>query len=399
MAASTASDAGSASGTHSSAPLHRSAATSAVTNNMLVIVISLLGLGLVMAASTGPARNPALGHYRVLKHALWVLAAAAALYAGHALDYHTLRRLSVPLLFVSGLALGGVLIFGVEINAAKRWYRLGSVSIQPSEFFKLCLCLYMADFLAREQGRVRTFRKGFVQPVFIMGVAFMLILKQPDFGTALLVAVVTFTMLFVAGIRLIHVLPVLVASGPLLYYLVTVVPYRLQRILAFLDPWADPKGAGYQIIQSLLALGLGGLTGVGLGNSRQNLLFLPEASNDFVFAIICEELGLVGCCAVLLLFALLFRCGMRVAVRAPDLYGTLLAFGLTLTIGLQAVVNIAVATCSAPTKGLSLPLVSSGGSSLVATMAALGVIMNVASHMPVEAGPDEAGAVRLSGGS
>jgi cell division protein FtsW len=365
------------------------------STDMLVIVVALLGLGIVMAASTAPPRNRGLAQFLVLRHALWVLAAAVACYAAYVLDYHLLRRLSVPLLLLSLLSLGGVLYFGTEINGAKRWYRFAGISVQPSEFFKLALCLYMADFLAREQERVRTFWKGFVQPVLIMGVAFILILRQPDFGTALLIATVTFAMLFVAGIRIIHVVPAVLASVPLLYHLVAVVPYRVQRILAFLDPWADPKGAGYQVIQSLLALGSGGLVGMGLGNSRQKLNFLPEAGNDFIFAIVGEELGLVGAGAVVALFALLFWCGMRVALRSPDLYGTLLAFGLTLTIGLQAVVNIAVVTCSAPTKGLALPLVSAGGSSLVATMAALGVVMNVASHTSEDAAPDVVGAVRV----
>jgi cell division protein FtsW len=169
----------------------------------------------------------------------------------------------------------------------------------------------------------------------------------------------------------------------------------MDRILAFLDPWRDPQGVGYQIIQSLLALGSGGIFGVGLGNSRQKLLYLPEAGNDFVFAIIGEEMGLVGCVAVIFLFALFVWFGMRVALRAPDLYGSLLAFGLTLTIGLQAAVNIAVVTCSAPTKGLSLPLVSSGGSSLAAVMLAVGLLLNVASHVEAEEDLADLGAVRL----
>jgi cell division protein FtsW len=380
--------------THEAATLKES--PDRTTTDMLLIVIALLGLGVVMAASTAPPQNPAMGQYLVMKHTLWVLAAALALYVGSSTDYHLLRRLSVPLLALSLAALLGVLVVGAEVKGAKRWYRFGSISLQPSEFLKLSLCLYMADFLAREQRRVRTFWKGFVQPVVIMGLAFGLILRQPDFGTALLIAVVTFAMLFVAGIRLLHVVPAVLASGPLLYYMVTEVPERWARILAFLDPWADPKGEGYQVIQSLLALGAGGLAGVGLGNSKQKLSFLPEAGNDFVFSILGEELGLVGCVAVLLLFVLLFWCGLRVALRAPDLYGTLLAFGLTLTIGLQAVVNIAVVTCSAPTKGIALPLVSAGGSSLVATMAAIGVLMNVASHVSAEPEAEELGAVRLS---
>jgi cell division protein FtsW len=253
----------------------------------------------------------------------------------------------------------------------------------------------MADFLAREHERIKTFFKGFVQPMAVMGAAFILILKQPDFGTAVLIAVVTLGMLFVAGIRMIHVLPAVVASVPLLVYIVISLPYRLQRVTAFLDPWADAHGTGYQVVQSLIALGSGGVEGVGLGNSRQKLLYLPEASNDFVFAIVGEEMGLIGCVVVVLLFVLLFWYGIRVARHAPDLSGSLLAFGITLTIGLQAAVNIAVVTCSAPTKGLALPLVSSGGSSLVAVMVAVGLLMNVASHVEAEAGPAKLGAVPL----
>jgi len=371
-----------------------------VTHGILAIAIVLLALGLVMVASTAPALNPAQARYLVLRHTLWLVASLGAMLLATSIDYHTLRRYSVPVLFVSLASLVGVLGFGVVINGARRWYRVSSfLSIQPSEFFKVALCLYMADFLAREQERIKTFFKGFLQPVCIMGVAFGLILMQPDFGTALLIAVVTFGMLFVAGIRIVHVLPAVVASVPLLVYIVTVVPYRFQRILTFLDPWADAQGSGYQIVQSLIALGSGGLFGVGLGNSRQKLLYLPEAGSDFVFAIIGEEFGLFGCAVVVLLFALLFWCGIRVARNARDMFGSLLAFGVTFTIGLQAAVNIAVVTCSAPTKGLALPLVSAGGSSLVATAVAVGLMMNVASSIEAEAQPGQVGAARTSGAS
>jgi cell division protein FtsW len=287
----------------------------------------------------------------------------------------------------------------VKINGARRWYRFGLLSFQPSELFKVALCLYMADFFEREQARIKTFFKGFLQPVAIMGLAFALILAQPDFGTALLIAAMTFAMLYIAGIRMIHVLPGALASAPLVVYLVLKVPERIERILAFLNPWQDPQGAGYQVIQSLMALGSGGLFGIGLGNSRQKLLFLPEANNDFVFAIIGEELGLVGCTGVILLFVLLFWYGVRVARRAPDLFSSLLVFGLTLMIGIQAVVNIAVVTCSAPTKGLALPFVSSGGSSLAATMVAMGLILNVASKVEIDTAPPAVGAVKRTGRS
>jgi len=367
-----------------------------VTGGILATAVVLLGIGLVMVASTAPASNPAQARYLVLKHTLWLAASLVALLLAYSVDYHRLRPFTVPLLLASLASLVAVLFVGATVNGAKRWFRVGELSLQPSEFCKLALCLYMADFLAREQERIKTFFKGFVQPMLIMGVAFVLILKEPDFGTALLIAMVTFGMLYVAGIRMIHVVPGVIASAPLLVYIAMRMPHVWQRIVTFLNPWAEPQGAGYQIVQSLIALGSGGLTGLGLGNSRQKLLYLPEASSDFVFAIIGEELGLVGAATVVALFALLFWCGLKVARRAPDLYGSLLAFGITFTIGLQAVVNIAVVTCSAPTKGIALPMVSAGGSALVATMAALGLLMNVASHIEAETPPAELGAVKLT---
>ncbi len=367
------------------------------TNGILAVVVALLALGLVMVASTAPTSNPAMARYLVLKHTLWLAGGLVALLGAYSVDYHRLRPFAIPLLLASLASLLAVLFFGATVNGARRWFRVGEfLSIQPSEFFKVALCLYMADFLAREQERIKTFFKGFVQPMVVMGVAFVLILREPDFGTALLVAAVTLGMLFVAGIRMVHVLPAVLASVPLLGYVAMNMPHVWQRIVTFLDPWADRQGSGYQICQSLIALGSGGLTGVGLGNSRQKLLYLPEANSDFVFAIIGEELGLIGCVVVITLFALLVWYGIRVARRAPDRFGSLLAFGLTLAIGLQAAVNIAVVTCSAPTKGIALPLVSAGGSSLVATMAAIGLLMNVASHIEAEAPPAELGAVKLT---
>jgi len=371
-------------------PLHNA------TGNILVITVLLLALGLVMAASTAPVSNPALARFVVLRHTLWLGLSMVAMLVAYSVDYHSLRRFSVVILAVAMAGLVGVLWFGAVVNGARRWYRIGNfLSFQPSEAYKVALCLYMADFLAREQERIKSFLKGFLQPIVVMGAGFVLILRQPDFGTALLIAVVTFAMMFVAGIRISHVVAALTGSVPLLVYAVAVVPYRLRRILTFLNPWADPQGAGYQIIQSLIALGSGGWVGVGLGNGRQKLLYLPEAGSDFVFAIIGEELGLVGCAVVILLFALLLWQGLKVARHAPDLFGSLLAFGLTFSICLQAGVNIAVVTCSAPTKGLALPLISSGGSSLMATTVAIGLLMNIASHAETEPAPEARGAVKV----
>lgn len=333
----------------------------------------------------------------VRRHVLYMLVSLMAMGLGSMVDYHRLARMRYVLLAVAMALLVLVLVFGVTVNGARRWFRFGPFSFQPSELAKLCLIIYMADVLARKQEHIREFFQGFVPPVLIVGLAFALIMLQPDFGSAVLIAMTLFAILFVAGIRLSHVFLIIVLAAPAMVYLIATEPYRLRRVFMFINPWEDPSGAGYQLVQSFIALSSGWLFGVGPGASLQKLSYLPEASGDFAFAILGAELGFLGCVAVIGLFAFLMWQGIRVCRTAPDLFGNLLACGIVCMIGLQALVNIAVVTGSMPTKGLPLPFVSFGGSSLVISAFAVGLLLNVAGHCKVETPPEVLGAKRMVG--
>jgi cell division protein FtsW len=239
------------------------------------------------------------------------------------------------------------------------------------------LVLYLADFLARRQALIGSFWRGVLPPLLVTGGVAALVLRQPDMGSAAAIVGVVLCMVFVAGARLVHLGLIAAAAVPVAVAAVWVEPYRLRRVLAFLDPWADPRGAGFQIIQSYLALGGGGLLGRGLGESKQKLFYLPEPHTDFIFAILGEELGFVGAAGTVVLFALLLWRGMRIALRVADPFGALLAAGVTALLGTQAVVNLGVVVGLFPTKGLPLPFVSAGGSSLLVAMVGVGLLLNV----------------------
>ena len=298
------------------------------------------------------------------------------------LDYSKIRRYSRALILVSILLLVAVFLPGIgkEAGGARRWISLGNFSFQPSEFVKFTLIIYLADFLSRRQDVIKIFYRGFLPALVVSAFIGGLILLQPDFGTASLLVLVCFILFFVAGVNLKYIFSVLVLSIPLVYLLVFRVPYRLRRILAYLDPWKDPKGAGWQIIQSYVALGSGGLFGLGLGQSRQKLFYLPQTSTDFILSIIGEELGFLGTFSILILFVLFIWQGLKIALKAKDLYGALLSFGIVLMIGLQAIIHIAVVSGSMPTKGLPLPFISYGGSSLIFSLIGVGIVLSVAKH-------------------
>ena len=298
------------------------------------------------------------------------------------LDYSKIRKYSRAMIIVSILLLVAVFLPGIgkEAGGARRWISLGSFSFQPSEFVKFTLIIYLADFLSRRQNVIKTFYRGFLPALVVSGFIGGLILLQPDFGTASLLVLVCFILFFVAGVNLKYIFSVLLLSVPLVYLLVFRVPYRLRRILAYLDPWKDPKGAGWQIIQSYVALGSGGLFGLGLGQSRQKLFYLPQISTDFILSIIGEELGFLGTFSVLILFVLFIWQGLKIALKAKDLYGALLSFGIVMMIGLQAIMHIAVISGSMPTKGLPLPFISYGGSSLIFSLIGIGIVLSVAKH-------------------
>ncbi len=296
------------------------------------------------------------------------------------IDYKKLRRWAKPLLILSIALLVLVLIphIGREIAGARRWFRIKFISFQPSELANMAVIIYIADFISRKCDQIKTFWQGFLPPMFILGMTGLLILAQPDLGTVLALAIVVFIMLFVAGVRVSYLLSVIMVSLPLLYILIFNVPYRRMRIMAFLNPWLDPKGSGFQVIQSQIALGSGGLFGVGLGHSKQKLFYLPAAHTDFIFSIIGEELGLLGTVAVIILLIVFIQQGLKVIKNAADKFAYFLSLGLVLMISLKAIINIGVSCGILPTKGLPLPFISYGGSSFVFDLISVGILMNIA---------------------
>ena len=351
--------------------------------NLVIITCILIAIGIVMIYSASAIyafeRMKDSTHY-LKRHLLYLVLGVLVTLTAMRIDYTKLRKYIKPSLLISIVLLILVLIPGIsrEIGGARRWFRFIGTGFQPSEFAKLALILYMADILDRKQSVIRSFRYGFLPPMIVLGLLIGLVLLQPDLGTAASFVLVSFIMLFVAEVNLIYIVPFTLAAIPALYFLIFKVSYRRRRIVAFLDPWADPKGAGFQIIQSFVALGSGGLLGVGLGQSRQKLFYLPESHTDFIFSIIGEELGLLGTVAVVVLFILFIWQGMRIAVKAKDLFGQLLALGIVSMIFLEVAINIGVATGTIPTKGLPLPFISYGGSNLIFNMVGVGLLLNIA---------------------
>ncbi|MFA5093970.1 MAG: putative lipid II flippase FtsW [Candidatus Omnitrophota bacterium] len=352
---------------------------------LFMVTVILLAIGVVMVYSAS-----AVNAYETLRDSAYFLKRQLVyLFLGviasimiMAVDYNVIKKYIKPVLMVTFFLLVLVLVPGIsrEISGAHRWFRLFSLSFQPSQAMKLVMILYLADFLSRKHSDIRSFWEGFMPPMIILGVTVGLILLEPDLGTSVAISIVAVIMLFVAGMKLAHLIPMIVGSVPVLLVLVFLKAYRKRRILAFIDPWSDPQGVGFQIIQSFIALGSGGLFGVGLGQSRQKLLYLPGCHTDFIFSIIGEELGLVGAGAVIILFVLFIWLGFRIALRARDLFGHLAALGIVSMIALEAIINIAVATGSMPTKGLPLPFISYGGSSLIFDMMGVAFLFNIAKY-------------------
>ncbi|MDQ7843204.1 MAG: putative lipid II flippase FtsW [Armatimonadota bacterium] len=352
---------------------------------LILPVIALAGLGLVMvysASSIVAGQRYGDPAFFLKRQVLWVLLGSAALGVARHIHYPALRRLT-PVLLAAGIGLLVLVLIpgiGRVAGGARRWITVGgAIAFQPSESFKVILALYLANFLTHRGPYLDSWR-GMLPPVVVTATAAGLILLQPDLGTAMLLGLLTVTMLFVAGVRLRHLAALAVPALGLLALAIGSAEYRRRRILAFLDPWADAQGAGFHIIQSLLALGSGGVLGVGLGGSRQKFFYLPERHTDFIFSILGEELGLVGTGGVVLLFGLFALRGYRVARRAPDRYGSLLAAALTTMILIQAIINIGVTSGVLPITGVPLPWVSFGGSSMLFTMIAVGILLNISQY-------------------
>jgi len=350
---------------------------------LLAVVLTCLGVVMVYSSSSiVAAKRYSDGFYFLKRQGIFALLGFAVMAVAMQIDYHRLRPLAVPFLLGCVALMVLVLIPGISSRAggASRWIRLPGFSLQPSELAKLGLVFYMAHSLAKKKEKIKSFKFGFIPYMVVLALLLLLLLLQPDLGSAITLGGVAMVMLLVAGTRLVYLASLGILSVPFLYFLVMDVAYRRKRILAFLNPWKDPTNTGFQIIQSWIAFGTGGLFGNGLGEGKQKLFYLPEAHTDFIFSVIGEELGFIGVFVIAALFLLLVTRGFRAALHAPDDFGRYLAFGLTLLLGLEAFVNIGVVMGMLPTKGLALPFLSYGGTSLLTSLAAVGVLLNISSQ-------------------
>ncbi len=352
---------------------------------ILFCVMALLSIGIVMVYSSSAIRcleNYNDSYYFLKRQVIWALIGLVAMLAASKFDYWHYRKLAPIALAACFVLLVLVVLPGVGrlSHGARRSIGLGSIGVNPSEFAKLALVIFFAVDLARRKDKVQKLVTGLGPYLVLLGAACLLIMLQPDLGTAVSLAGTLGLMIIAAGARTSQILLITAAAVPALIYFIFNEEYRRRRFLAFIDPWADPGGAGYHIIQALYALGSGGLFGVGLGRGRQKFLYLPEAHTDFIFAITGEELGFIGCTAIIALFFFLAWRGYRVAINAPDATACLLATGVTSMITVQALINIGVVTASLPITGIPLPFISYGGSSLLFLMTSIGILLNVSKY-------------------
>ncbi|MBI5184239.1 MAG: putative lipid II flippase FtsW [Nitrospinae bacterium] len=359
---------------------------------ILISTLVMVSIGVIMSYSASAiiAMERYGDHLYFLKRQIaWVGIGSVLMVSVMLVDYEQLKKATLPLFAASVFMLVLILfpVFSKEVGGARRWLVLGPFIFQPSELVKVSLILYMAHTLSRKADKIEDFTVGYLPNLIVLGALAMLIAIQPDLGTAIVITVVVSMLLFVAGVRMKHTFLTLLCSLPVLAYAVMFVPYRKRRILAFLNPWDDPTDSGFQIIQSLLAIARGGVTGLGLGNSKQKLFYLPEPHTDFIFSVIGEELGFIGVAFVLLCFIVFLWRGLRVAMKVDDLYGRYLAVGFSLLISVQALINIGVVVGALPTKGLPLPFISVGGSSLIVSMVSAGILLNVSNKMYVKKQP------------
>ncbi len=342
----------------------------------------LISIGVVMIySSSGIYALEVMnnGTHFLMRHLMFLMIGSILMFLIMMMDYRLLQRWAKPILGCVVILLVLVLIPGIGkmSSGARRWFNLGPINFQPSEMAKVALIIYLADFLSRKQDCIKSLKKGFIPPMLVMGLLCGLILKQPDMGNTILIFSITLSMLFAAGARIKHLLSIFMPAIPVAVFLVWMEPYRLRRIVAFMDPWADPQGSGFQLSQSQIALGSGGFWGVGLGKSEQKLLYLPAAHTDFIFSIIGEELGFLGALAVIFLFALFIWHVTRILRQTVDSFGYYLCFGILMMLSIQIVVNFGVSIGALPTKGLPLPFISYGGSALIFNMMVVGLILNI----------------------
>ncbi len=354
---------------------------------VLTVTYALAFIGLIiMFSASGVMAETRYGDstFFLKRQGLWLLLGLVALHWVAQQDYGMWKPLVPYGLMLTFLLLVLVLIpfLGTQVNGARRWLRIAGISVQPGEIAKLAVVLYMASFLVRKEQDLITFKRGVLAPMAVVGTFAGLLLLEPDMGTAVVLTLLLFGLLFLGGARIPHLLGMGVLLLFVAYALIMQSDYRRRRLLNFLDPWQDPTDAGFQLIQSFVALGNGGWLGSGLGEGRQKLFFLPEAHGDFVLALVGEELGFIGTGVLIGLFAVLIIKGFKIAGRAPDAFGRYLACGVTLLIGVQVLINMSVVSGLLPTKGLTLPFVSYGGSSLIVSLVAIGMLLSISRAAP-----------------
>lgn len=355
---------------------------------LLGVIFALLSLGLLMVYSSShiwAEFKYADKLFFVKRQLLFGGVGVVAMFSIMAIPYNTWQKYAKPILFACFLLLLIVLIPGIGIirGGAQSWIGIGAFSIQPSEFMKLGLIIFLAAYLSIHQKDITSFTKGFLPLLVLIFTAFGLIMLQPDLGTGVVLVLTCTIMIFVSGARISHFVGLGLVGIVGFVFLIISAPYRISRITAFLNPWEDPLGDGFQIIQSLYAIGPGGLMGVGLGNSLQKYFYLPEPQTDFIFSILGEELGFIGGTLTIILFVMLFWRGIKVSLEAPDSFGRLVALGIVSMLTIQVMINISVVIGLIPVTGITLPFLSYGGSSLTLTLFSVGILLNISMHTKV----------------
>lgn len=354
---------------------------------LMISVLILVIIGIIMVFSSSQYYsfyNYEDSYHFLKKNLMWAFVGIFAMIFTMNFDYRRYRKLAFPAYVLSLVLLVLVLTpLGRVINGARRWIYVAGITVMPSEVTKICAIIFVAYSLSKRPKEIESFFKGVLPYLLIIGIYVGLIILQPNLSTAITIAIIIMSMLFVCGMRWLHVMLMGASGVGAVGILIMMAPYRMKRLTAFLDPFKYPKDIGYQVIQSLFALGSGGLFGVGLGRSVQNKLYIPEPQNDFIFATIGEELGFIGCVTVMLLFLFLIWRGIRIAIHAPDLFSCLMATGITAMIAIQVMINIAVATSSMPVTGIPLPFISFGGNSLAIFMAAIGILLNISKYADI----------------
>lgn len=349
---------------------------------LLITILLLLSIGLIMvlSASSPSALAESGNSYSYFgKQAIFAVLGLIAMWFISKIDYRFYQKFYKHSWWVSLLLLVGVLVAGKTINGAKRWiYVTETLSFQPSEIVKLLMIIFYAGILVKNRDELGKYGKGFIKHIFMLMPIIGLLLLQPHFSASIVIIGICSIMMIMAGCKFWHFL---VTGGivgiPAMVLLIIKEPYRLKRVITFLNPWQDPTGEGWQVIQSLYAIGSGGLFGVGLGESKQKFLYIPEPHNDFIFSILGEELGFIGCAIVLVLFAIFIWRGILIAMKAPDMFGSLVAIGVTALVAIQVIINVAVVTSSMPATGMPLPFFSYGGTALFILLCEMGVLLNI----------------------